>query len=95
MLIKRTEELQYPEVLEILENLIESPESKQKSFLGNYSARSIKEVQSIVKLYKKNCLHLASMCRFINTQYSITIPYIKDSIRSIESRLVGKDLGIF
>lgn len=88
-LILRSEELQYKEVLSIHTALLRSPEAEKKSFLGNYSARSIKEVSSIIKIYKKNFLHLASMCRFINTQHTISIPYIKDSIRSIESRLIG------
>ena len=85
----RSEELEFSEILKIEEALLNSKEAEKKTLLRNYAARSIREVQALVKLYRRDYLQLASMCKFVNTQHSITLPNIKDNLKTIENNLIG------
>ena len=85
--------MEFPELIKIEAALLNSKEAEKKTLLRNYAARSIREVQAVIKLYRRDYLQLASMCKFVNSQHLITLPNIRDNLKTIENTLIGNQFA--
>ncbi len=56
-----TSEFNYMALVELFEKLKATPEAQQTNLFGQYSAKSIKDVSSLIRLLEKKNLHLADV----------------------------------
>ena len=77
--------LSFVDYEKILDELIRSPEGEQKNIFGSYSAKSIKDMQGLIKLMTRENLHLVNLSKVINQIIKFDRPSLNKNIESLES----------
>lgn len=80
--------LTYIDYEKMLEHLKNSKEGEQLSMFGNYSAKSIKDLQALLKLYSRDNLHLVNLSKNINQILKFERPSTNKNIESQESDIL-------
>ena len=75
-------EINYINLLKLEKILINSEEGKKRNFFNQYSSQYIKDLQALVKIYKKKFIHIASLAQELNQKINHELPGMKKVLKN-------------